>query len=111
MPANQANTRGPARGALASLAGSQQRQLIRRCAACADPVSEYTEQMAGMKVSPGFEDPSARPDTTLAARVLMLLTGLVTVAAVVAIGVWLWPAIAALVSQLGSAVVALLPGA
>ena len=38
--------------------------------------------MAGMKVSPGFEDPSARPDTKLAARLLVVLTGLVTVAAI-----------------------------
>jgi hypothetical protein len=45
-----------------------------------------------MKVSPGFEDPSARPETTLAARVLLFVTGLVFVAAIIAIGVWLWPA-------------------
>ena len=49
--------------------------------------------MAGMKVSPGFEDPSARPAITLAARLLLLLTGLVLLAALVAIGVWLWPAV------------------
>lgn len=46
-----------------------------------------------MKVSPGFEDPSARPDTKLAAKLLVVVTGLVTVAAVAAIAVWLWPAV------------------
>ena len=50
--------------------------------------------MAGMKVSPGFEDPSARPDTKLAARLLVVLTGLVTVAAIVAVAAWFWPAVA-----------------
>lgn len=49
--------------------------------------------MAGMKVSPGFEDPSARPDTKLATRLLVVVTGLVTVAAIVAVAVWLWPAV------------------
>lgn len=46
-----------------------------------------------MKVSPGFEDPSARPETRLAARLLMVLTAVVTFAAIVAIAVWLWPAV------------------
>lgn len=49
--------------------------------------------MAGMKVSPGFEDPSARPDTRLAAKLLMVVTALVSVAAIAAIAVWLWPAV------------------
>ncbi len=63
--------------------------------------------MAGMKVSPGFEDPSARPETTLAARVLLFVTGLVIIAAIVAIGVWLWPAVAEAAGRIVGALSAL----
>ena len=66
--------------------------------------------MAGMKVSPGFEDPSARPEITLAARLLLLLTGLVLVAALIAIGLWLWPAVVAITGDLLDAAARLLPG-
>ena len=38
-----------------------------------------------MKVSPGFEDPSARPEITLAARLLLVLTAVVVFAALLAI--------------------------
>ena len=61
-----------------------------------------------MKVSPGFEDPSARPDTRLAAKLLMALTALVTLAALIAVAVWIWPAIVDLASRLWSALVGLL---
>ena len=55
--------------------------------------------MAGMKVSPGFEDPPARPDATAAARLLLLLTALVMLAAMVAIIVWVWPAVTDLATR------------
>ena len=58
-----------------------------------------------MKVSPGFEDPSARPETRLAAKLLMALTALVTLAALIAVAIWIWPAIADLGSRLWSALV------
>lgn len=61
--------------------------------------------MSGMKVSPGFEDPSARPDTKMAARLLMAVTALVTFAALIAVAIWLWPAVADLASRLWSALV------
>lgn len=64
--------------------------------------------MAGMKVSPGFEDPSARPDTKMAARLLMALTALVTFAAFAAVAVWLWPAVADLASRLWSTLIGLM---
>ena len=56
--------------------------------------------MAGMKVSPGFEDPSARPETRLAARLLLALTLFVMVTAVVAIGIWVWPAVTDVAARL-----------
>jgi hypothetical protein len=67
--------------------------------------------MAGMKVSPGFEDPSARPEITLAARLLLVLTAVVIFAALLAIGFWLWPAIAEVAGYLLGTTVGLLPGA
>lgn len=67
--------------------------------------------MAGMKVSPGFEDPSARPEITLAARLLLVLTAVVVFAALLAIGVWLWPAIAEVAGYLLGTAVGLLPAA
>ena len=64
--------------------------------------------MAGMKVSPGFEDPSARPETRLAARLLMALTAFVTLAAIIAVAVWIWPAVADLGARIWSTLVGLI---
>jgi hypothetical protein len=49
--------------------------------------------MAGMKYSPGFDDPSARPLAVALRRVILFATVAVAVTAVVAITFWLRPSL------------------